>query len=398
MNIFGQVWQWLAVPLGYIMRWCYLFVDEVLHLPIPYVFAMFLFSIVTTALMFPLSIKQQKSTARTGAMQSVMANIQKTFSNDKNRQNQEMQKLQEEMGISPFSGCLPMVFPLILMFGLVEVIYAPLKFMLRIPADLLTKLTAVTTTLMGGKIDVPRYTETYIIQHVQTNYSAFSELAANPQYAADLERIRSLQMSIGNVHLWEKPMISQPSLLWLLPAFSIIAMVISMLVTNRMNKSVSGAMGGATGKAMTFGMAALYGVFSFTYPAAFSLFWGFRSLLTIGQTALLRKFVDTEKIKQETLDKYEAMKKAKSKKEKHTVKVKDKATGQTVEKTMTTAELAKLRLQKARELDEERYKDSVTDRETAETEETKPAKDKAEMDSAQREEAETAHNQKKKKK
>lgn len=48
----------LAVPLGYIMKFCYWLVTEILHMPLAYVFALLLFTLITKILMFPLSMQQ----------------------------------------------------------------------------------------------------------------------------------------------------------------------------------------------------------------------------------------------------------------------------------------------------------------------------------------------------
>ena len=60
MNLINSL---LAVPLGYIMKFCYWLVTDILHMPLAYVFALLLFTLITKILMFPLSMQQQKSTA-----------------------------------------------------------------------------------------------------------------------------------------------------------------------------------------------------------------------------------------------------------------------------------------------------------------------------------------------
>ena len=77
------MFKWLAIPLGYLMNWCYLLADSVLKLPLAYVFAMLFFAIVTKILQFPLAINQQKSSAKMAAIQPLMQDIQKRFAKDK---------------------------------------------------------------------------------------------------------------------------------------------------------------------------------------------------------------------------------------------------------------------------------------------------------------------------
>lgn len=63
----NKLWDIVAIPLGFIMRLCYQLTNEILHLPIAYVFALFLFTLIVRALMFPLSLKQTRSTAKMSA-------------------------------------------------------------------------------------------------------------------------------------------------------------------------------------------------------------------------------------------------------------------------------------------------------------------------------------------
>ena len=71
------------------MEWIYRFIPN-------YGWTMILFTLLARLLMFPLSIKQQKSTARMSAFQPMMQEIQKKYANDKQRQNEEMMKLQQD--------------------------------------------------------------------------------------------------------------------------------------------------------------------------------------------------------------------------------------------------------------------------------------------------------------
>ena len=344
------MFKWLAIPLGYLMNWCYLLADSVLKLPLSYVFAMLFFALLTKILQFPLAINQQKSSAKMAAIQPLMQDIQKKFAKDKQRQQAETQKLQEQMGYNPMSGCLPMVIQMVLMFGLVEVIYAPLTYMLRLDGGFITRLGKVVTRVAG--VDSGnRLFETSIIEQVKTAPEIFGSLS-NSRF---FEQIQNLDMSIGTINLWSQPSIKEPSLLWLMPLFSIVMMLLSTLVNNRMNKAATAASpAGGTGKIMTFAMVGVSAMFSFMWPVAFSLYWGFQSLIAIGQTMLLRKVVNTDKIKEDTLKAYEESKKAAKGSKKITVKDR---TGKEIEKEISGSELAKLRLQKAREIDLEKYED-----------------------------------------
>lgn len=382
--MFQWLWEILAIPIGYLMQWSYQLFHDVLHTPVPYLFAMFLFALITRVLQFPLSIKQQRTTAKTAALNPLMQEIQKKFAKDKNRQQQEIQKLQEEMGVSMMSGCLPMLITFPIMFTVIEIIYKPLTYMLRISKELITELSTIVHSMadqgMINAITNERWIQNDIIKSVQN--PAFSEffsgLSSNAAYAEEMGIIQNLDLNIGSIHLLDTPSISQPSLLWLFPAFMIVTMFLSQLVAMKASGQAGSGQPG-TGKTMMIVMTLMFAAFSFMYPAGFSLYWGFSNLIMMAQSAILRKIINPEEIKQQVLDEYYAKKK--NKKASKTVKVKDDS-GEVVEKTMSASELARLRLQKAREQDEARYA-GEEDAPPAETSKKKKIQDALEEDDVQ---------------
>lgn len=344
----NSIWGIIAVPLGYIMKYCYQFFKDILNLPLAYVWALLLFTIITKALLFPLSLKQQKSTAKMAAITPLMDEIKKTYAKDQRKQQEAMAKLQEEMGYNPLSGCLPLLIQFPIIFGLVEVIYKPLTYMLTIPKDIVAKLTELLGTVPANQA---RYVETKIIEMVQNPDNASRLGGIANEWIA---KIQDLDMSIGSINLWDTPSIKEPSLLWLIPIFSVVTMLLSSLISMKTsgNADVQGA---GQAKTMTITMSLMFAVFSFMYPAGFSLYWGFSNLVIIGQSFLLKKLVDPAKLKAQALAEMEEKKKSAKKKNKKVVKVKDEKTGEIVEKEITAAELERLRLQKARELKDSPY-------------------------------------------
>ena len=95
-SVFNSVWGIIAIPLGWIMNYCYILFNDILHFPLAYVFALLLFTIITKALMFPLSIKQQRTQATQSAFQPMMNEINKKYANNPEKRNEELTKLQEE--------------------------------------------------------------------------------------------------------------------------------------------------------------------------------------------------------------------------------------------------------------------------------------------------------------
>lgn len=66
------------------------------------------------------------------AFRPKMEEIQKKYANNKEKLNEELLKLYEKENYNPMSGCLPVLIQFPILFGLIDVIYYPLKHILRL--------------------------------------------------------------------------------------------------------------------------------------------------------------------------------------------------------------------------------------------------------------------------
>jgi YidC/Oxa1 family membrane protein insertase len=74
------------------------------------------------AIMFKPFVKQVRSMRTMQEFAPEIKKIQKKYANDRQRQAQEMQKLQREHGFSPLGGCLPMLLQIPVFIGLFHVL------------------------------------------------------------------------------------------------------------------------------------------------------------------------------------------------------------------------------------------------------------------------------------
>ena len=118
----------LAFILGPLMALLYQLIPN-------YAVTMIVFTVLVRVLLLPLAIKQQKSTAKMSVFQPEMQRIQEKYKNNKDKQSEELMKLQQEYGYNPMSGCLPMLLNLLVLFGIIEVVYRPAQYILGIPVD-----------------------------------------------------------------------------------------------------------------------------------------------------------------------------------------------------------------------------------------------------------------------
>ncbi len=123
--IFGPIWNLIVNILGWVMNAIYVLLDKV---GIPNIgLAIILFTLVTRIIIFPTSLKQQKSSRMMQMMQPEIKAIQKKYENKTDNasmmaQQAEMKALYEKYGTSMTSGCLPLLLQMPIIFALYRII------------------------------------------------------------------------------------------------------------------------------------------------------------------------------------------------------------------------------------------------------------------------------------
>ena len=326
----------LATPLGFIMEWIYKIIPN-------YGWALIIFTLLTKVLMYPLSVKQQKSTARMSAYQPMMQEIQKKWANDKQRMNEEMMKFQQESGFSMTAGCLPMAVNMFVIFGLIQVVYRPLQYIIRVPVEAINQAMTFANIPQASAA-----AQNMLISAVQANPSQFTEFFGEKVTEISNFNFMFMGIDLAQMPQWGFNVAAFVSII--LPLLSIVSMIAVQIITMKMTgQEMQGAM-----KWMPWMMSVMFGYFCFTVPVGFSLYYTASNIFGFIQSVMLKKMYDPEKMKAQVQAEIEAKRAEKKKKKQVVVKTE---TGETVEKNVTEAELARIRLAKAREMDEERYKD-----------------------------------------
>ena len=334
----------LGWPLGYVMEWIYKLIPN-------YGWDIILFTLLITVIKIPLQLNQQKSMARMSAFQPMVAEIQKKYRDKPEKQQEELMKLQEQ-GYKPTAGCMPMLVNFLVMFGVIEVVYRPLQRIFHIGADALTAAGEALTAMGISFTTVTR--DTNIIAQVIAGESTVSSCFTPDQVATITEF--GQHMNFLGIDLTRIPQIGL-SLDIVLPLLS----VITMLLSTHISMKASGQQMQGSMKLTMYMMPLMYLFFCFTFPLAFSLYYVISNIVMTVQTQVMRKFYDPEKMRKDV----EAEIAAKRKQEKRGVKnttitVTDPKTGKSVEKNLSASEMNKRRLEYARQLDAERYKDERT--------------------------------------
>ncbi len=112
----------LAKIIGYVMQFIYSLVNN-------YGLSIIILTFLVRLCLLPLYNKQNKYTAAMADLQPKINDIQTKYAADRNTMNEKLNEVYAEAGISPLSGCLPMLIQLPIIFGLFALLRNPLTYM-----------------------------------------------------------------------------------------------------------------------------------------------------------------------------------------------------------------------------------------------------------------------------
>lgn len=112
----------IAKPLGWLLSMLYGLIGN-------YGITIIIFTIIVKCCLYPLYIKQTKSTARMSEIQPKMAALQRKYANDKETLNIKMAELYKEEKFNPMGGCLPMLIQMPIIMGLFALLRNPMAYM-----------------------------------------------------------------------------------------------------------------------------------------------------------------------------------------------------------------------------------------------------------------------------
>jgi len=81
-----------------------------------YGISIIVFTLLVKLLILPLDYKSRKGMRKTQLIQPEMQRLQKKYANDKEKLNQKVAELYRKEGVSPMSGCLPMIVSMVILW------------------------------------------------------------------------------------------------------------------------------------------------------------------------------------------------------------------------------------------------------------------------------------------
>ena len=263
--------DFIADLLGHVIRFIYELTSN------NYALSIIIFTIITKALLFPLNLKQTKSTNEMQKIKPKYDEIMKKYKNDKQKQSEEITKLYAEHKINPLGGCLPVIITLFLVIAMFNIVKQPLTYVTEMPKD---EIKIYTKEVLGKEE----------VSDAEINNSEI--IIANKYGFIDMNFIGlDLGDVPADVFSSDENKKSHPVSL-IIP---ILAFVFSMLQIKISQKTMQMTdEQKEMQKTMNITMPLLSGIISYTMPLALGIYWLLGSIIQICQSLLLKKIADKE--------------------------------------------------------------------------------------------------------
>jgi YidC/Oxa1 family membrane protein insertase len=128
-NPYGGFMKAVVQPFATIVMRALLWMHDTLRLS--YGWVLVIFGVAVRIILWPLNHRAMRSSLKMQVIQPEMAAIQKKYRNNPQKQQEEMVRIYREHGMSPFSmfsGCLPMLIPMPVLFALFFVFQNTIEF------------------------------------------------------------------------------------------------------------------------------------------------------------------------------------------------------------------------------------------------------------------------------
>ena len=295
MKIFG----W---PLGFVMLGCYLLTGN------NYALAITVFTLVTKLALLPLSIKQQKEQAKMAVFQPKLKRIQEKYGNNKERYNEEIQKLYTEEGYNPMSGCLPSLIQFPILFGVIDVVYKPIYHIFRVSNAAIEEMMAVASQAGHAFEAHSYYNQIKLLKIIQEE----TELFANFDQEV-IAKIADFDMTLFGLDLGVVPQFSltyEGGFNWYL-VLPILCGLFQLAMTFYMQKSNPQQQGGGAMNIMLYTMPLMSVYIGFIVPAAAGFYWTLSAVSQFIQSFFFNIFLNPKKLAEQAEAEAEAAKEAK---------------------------------------------------------------------------------------
>ena len=302
----------ITVPFGWLLGVLY-------DLTSNYGVAMILFALIVQAVLTPINAKSKKSMMKMSRLQPRIQDIQRRYAHDQQKQNEEIQKLQQEEGASMgMGGCLWSFVPLLILFPLFTVIREPITYILGESAEVTAQIISAVKGLAPELFSSNAYYDQVVAASAISTYAAEIQ-AAIPGISP--ETLAGINFNFLGVNLGAIPQFNIFSSTWawdwahiglfLIPIISASSQVLQMWISQKTNDSLvtnekgiqdkemaANSQAAQTNKVMLWMMPIMSLWIGFTVSAGLSVYWFiggmFRMITDPIMTKHYRKIYDAE--------------------------------------------------------------------------------------------------------
>lgn len=270
----------IGTPLGWLMWLCYKFLRN-------YGMAIILFTLLTRVLMFPISLLVQKNSIKMVKMKPQLDALRHQYTDDQDAFLDAQTALYKKEHYSPMAGVWPLLLQLPIIFGLLDVVYKPLKHLLHLSGELQQAIIERALSLGAQAGSTVQLTALELIKAAPSD---FADVAG----AEVLQAVQALRLTFCGINLAETPNLLQPSPIWVVPVLAGLSALLMCYIQNKINvlqieQSAPAQWG------MTIFMVAFSGFFACIVPAGVGLYWTFGNLFSIGVMYLVNAVYSPQK-------------------------------------------------------------------------------------------------------
>ena len=235
------------------------------------------FTVLVQLLLIPLTIRRTKSTLLLQKINPELQHIQKKYGNDRQRLQEEQQKLYERIGYNPMSGCFPLLIQLPVIMLLWQVIGNPLQYVFNWSAAALTEACTIIEGAVEG-LTLNTSTAYYQISIMLHKDVLPADFFTRNGVTDKLFNMDFLGVNLGMTPKWNPSEVFGPEWKIYVPLLivAILSAVISFFmnrISMKINQPDQGDQKNPASGCMAVYMPLISLWFAFRFPVGMSIYW-----------------------------------------------------------------------------------------------------------------------------
>ena len=278
------IFNFLGSILGYIL-WAAYYVFQNFGL------AIIVFTIIVKAVLFPFSVKQQKSMAGSSRLAKKQQELREKYGNNRQKLQEEMNKLYEKEDVKPMGGCLTSLVPMLVLLGIFYAVAYPLTNTLHLNEQSVNAAVNYVSRIPGYNAGTTVTTyQQIILLKVFPNIQNTAEIQALFSQA-DINNILSFANGFNIFGVVDLLQIPSQFGLWspyiLFPVFCFLSNVGSQFIITRVNTQMQQQQGCM--KFMLYALPLFSAWIAYSVPCAVAFYWIISSVISLIQSVIMAK-------------------------------------------------------------------------------------------------------------